>query len=93
MWARTDASIEGRQKLEVQLMLQPGMSVSGHIAFDGNGQPPTEFTGARIVLASSTQGSVLSGSAMGNIDADGKFVHQPRIERLRDKFRRRKGLA
>ena len=33
-----------------------------------------DLTGARIVLASSTQGSVLSGSAMGNIDADGKFL-------------------
>ena len=73
MWARADVAIDGRQKSDVQLMLQPGMTVSGRIAFDGTGQAPTDFSGARIVLASSTQGSVLSGSAMGNIDADGKF--------------------
>ena len=73
MWARAEVAVDGRQKSDVQLMLQPGMTVSGRIAFDGTGQAPTDFTGARVVLASSTQGSVLSGSAMGNVDADGKF--------------------
>ncbi len=72
-WAKADVAVEGRVKNEVSLALQPGMSVSGQIKFDGTGQAPTDFSTMRVILASTTQGSVLSGSALGQVDADGHF--------------------
>ena len=73
LWAKADVAVEGRLKNEVSLVLQPGMTVSGRIEFDGTAQPPTDFSQMRVLLASTTQGSVMSGSAFGQIDADGKF--------------------
>jgi hypothetical protein len=73
MWAKADVSVEGRTKNEVSLVLQPGMNVTGRIMFDGTGPAPTDLTQMRVLLSSATQGSVLSGSGMGNVDADGKF--------------------
>jgi len=72
-WAKSDVSVEGRGKNEISLPLQPGMSVSGQIKFDGTGPAPTDFTSMRVILASTTQGSVLSGSALGQVDAEGHF--------------------
>lgn len=73
MWAKTDVSVEGRTKNEIALMLQPGMSVAGKIAFDGTGDAPTDFSGMRVLLASTAQGSVMSGSSFTPIEADGHF--------------------
>ncbi len=72
-WAKADVSVEGRVNQDVSLALQPGMSVSGHIKFDGTGQAPTDLTSMRVTLASTTQGGVLSGSAVGQVDTDGNF--------------------
>lgn len=73
LWAKADVAVEGRMKNEVSLVLQPGMNVSGRVVFDGTGQAPTDFSQMRVLLASATQGSVLSGSSFGQVDADGKF--------------------
>ena len=72
MWAKTDVTVEGRARNEVSLVLQPGMSVTGRVAFDGTGQTPTDFSQMRVVLTSTSQG-VLGGSGMGRVDADGRF--------------------
>ncbi len=73
MWAKTDVAVEGRTKNDVALVLQSGMSVSGRIAFNGTGDVPTDFSQMRVLLASSTQGSVMSGSSFGQVEADGRF--------------------
>ncbi len=73
LWAKADVAVEGRTKTEVSLVLQAGMSVSGHVAFDGTGPAPTDFSQMRVLLASATQGSVLSGSSTASVDADGRF--------------------
>jgi len=41
MWAKAEVSVDGRTKSDVALVLQPGMTVSGRVAFDGTGEPPT----------------------------------------------------
>jgi hypothetical protein len=73
MWAKTDASVEGRTKNEVTLVLQNGMNVDGHIAFDGTGETPTDFSQMRVLLASTSQGGVMSGSSFAQVDAEGHF--------------------
>jgi hypothetical protein len=40
LWSMTDISIDGRNLTNVMLSLQPGMTVSGQIVFDGTAQQP-----------------------------------------------------
>jgi len=75
MWAKADAAVDGRTKTDVAMVLQPGMTVAGRIAFDGTGEVPTDFSQIRLILgtASTTAPGVISGTSMGSINADGTF--------------------
>jgi hypothetical protein len=75
MWAKADANVDGRSKTDVALVLQPGMAVSGRIAFEGTGEVPTDFSQIRLILgaASAAGQGAISGTSMGNINADGTF--------------------
>jgi hypothetical protein len=48
-WAIADLSVGG-QNASVTLTLQPGLSVSGRVVFDGSLAPPTDLTRIRISL-------------------------------------------
>ncbi len=75
MWAKADAAVDGRTKTDVAMVLQPGMTVAGRIAFDGTGEVPTDFSQIRLILgtASTTAPGVISGTSMGSVNADGTF--------------------
>ena len=75
MWAKADAAVDGRTKTDVALVLQPGMTVAGRIAFDGTGEIPTDFSQIRLILgtASSAGNGIISGTSMGTVNPDGTF--------------------
>jgi hypothetical protein len=71
MWASADLVVDGRQPVTVALTLEPSMTVSGRVAFDGTGAP-TDLTQIGILLTSADVNESTS-SAMGQVDADGRF--------------------
>jgi hypothetical protein len=78
LWATTDVTVDGRNVSNIVLTLQPGMSVSGRIAFEGTTQPPpADLTRLRIqfqpVVMPGTSGEI-SNSAAGRVDAEGRFT-------------------
>ena len=74
MWAQADITIDGRDA-SVALDLQPGMTISGRLVFEGSAPPPTNLTGYRIVLIPPGSGGNLgAGPAGGQVDADGRFT-------------------
>lgn len=76
LWATADVTVDGRNVSNVVLTLQPGMSVSGRIVFEGAAQPPTDLTRLRVNLAPvvtpGTPAEVASAAA-GRVDAEGRF--------------------
>jgi hypothetical protein len=78
MWASADVAVDGRNVANVVLSLQPGVAVSGRLAFDGaTQQPPADLSRLRVtlqpVVVPGTPGDVAS-SAAGRVEADGKFT-------------------
>jgi hypothetical protein len=73
MWASSDVSVDGRTPANVTLALQPGMTVSGKVAFDGAAQVPSDLTQIRLILSPASQVDSKGSSAMANVDADGRF--------------------
>jgi hypothetical protein len=73
LWAVADTTVD-RAPANVTLDLQPGMTVSGRVVFDGAGQPPSDLTQIRVVLSPArADGAASGGAAMAQVDADGKF--------------------
>lgn len=50
LWASADVSVEGRDVTDITLNLQPGMTLSGRVAFDGTNGAPADVTMARVNL-------------------------------------------
>jgi hypothetical protein len=78
LWATADVAVDGRNVSNVVLALQPGMTVSGRIAFDGTTmQPPTDLSRVRVNMSPvSTPGSSseVPAAAAGRVDAEGRFT-------------------
>ena len=78
LWSMMDVSIDGRNLTNVLLSLQPGMTVTGQIVFDGTTQqPPTDLTRARVTLMPFNPAPALRTvvtSAAGRVDAAGRFT-------------------
>lgn len=76
LWAMTDVFADGRNPASVTLNLQPGLSVSGKLAFDG-GVPPAGLSGLRLSLNPVGQGIVndlASGIRPVGVDIEGRFT-------------------
>jgi Carboxypeptidase regulatory-like domain len=78
LWSTMDISIDGRNLTNVMLSLQPGMTMSGQIVFDGTTQqPPADLTRARVNLtpvnASGPMREIASNTS-GRVDAAGRFT-------------------
>jgi hypothetical protein len=73
MWAMSDATVDGRQPVNVMLTLQSGMTITGKIAFDGSSPVPQNLTQVRVLLSPASVLDPKASSAMGSVDADGKF--------------------
>ena len=75
LWASADVTADGRGGTPVTLLLQPGVSVSGRLVFDGT--PPTDLTRVRLSLTATGDGvasELSSGIRPAGIDADGRFT-------------------
>lgn len=81
-WASADLSVNGVDIPDVVLRLQPGMSVSGKIVFDGSSAPPADVTKTRVSLTPPPAGSsplelaasMMLGGTLATVSADGTFV-------------------
>ena len=77
LWATADVTVDGRNVSNVVLTLQPGMSVSGRMVFEGTAEPPTDLTRLRVtlspVVAPGSPGEIAS-TASGRVDAEGRFT-------------------
>ncbi|MEI6246530.1 MAG: hypothetical protein WCQ64_15990, partial [Acidobacteriota bacterium] len=51
MWALSEVRIDGRNVANLSLTLQPGMSISGSVAFRGSKPAPTDLTRVRVAIA------------------------------------------
>jgi hypothetical protein len=78
LWAMTDVSVDGRDVANLVLTLQPGMTVSGRVAFEGTtAQPPTDLSRLRVSITPTDPAGAmrrLASSANGRVDASGKFT-------------------
>ena len=78
LWGTADITVDGRNVSNVVVMLQPGVQVTGRIAFEGSSlQPPADLTRLRVMLQPAvTPGSSpeLNNTANGRVEADGRFT-------------------
>ena len=75
LWASTDVTVDGRHMRDIQLILQPGITVSGRLAFEGAGQPPNTSRltlGLMPLSAGATADAAMAGPAP--VDASGDFA-------------------
>ena len=57
VWAMADVSVDGRDVANLVLTLQPGMTVSGRVAFKGStAQPPTDLSRLRVSITPADPG-------------------------------------
>jgi Carboxypeptidase regulatory-like domain len=83
LWASEDITVDGRDISDLALRLQPGMTVSGKLVFEGTTlQPPADLTRARITVAPPPSGvspmemamTLLSSMSPATTSADGTFA-------------------
>ena len=73
VWASADLVVDGRNVSNVMLSLQPGMTVSGQLQFEGAAPPPADLTRMRVTVMSADPGEGFGNSA-GRVDPSGRFV-------------------
>jgi uncharacterized protein (DUF2141 family) len=74
LWAMADVTVNGVDQ-SVGLMLQPGVTVSGKVVFDGMTlQPPASMTTMRVSMPAMQTSSVAIGVTPASVNADGTFV-------------------
>jgi protocatechuate 3,4-dioxygenase beta subunit len=77
LWAMTDVAVDGRDVQNLVLTLQPGMTVSGRITFEGTSTVPADLTRLRVNVSPvnfpGAAGEVASNVA-GRVDATGRFT-------------------
>ena len=62
LWASTDVAVNGQDISDIQLVLQPGMTVAGRVEFRGDGAPPTDMSGVRLSLSPRPQQNIGPGA-------------------------------
>ena len=77
LWASTEVSVDGTDQSDIALRLQPGMTISGRIAFDGSVlQPPADLAKVTIRLTAAPNPSGVTVSVnvpSAPASADGTF--------------------
>ncbi|ODS59028.1 MAG: hypothetical protein ABS36_02425 [Acidobacteria bacterium SCN 69-37] len=75
LWAVTDLSVNGQPLPDIVLTLQPGMTISGQVRFEGTATPPADLSVVRIALASrGAQAFEMGGLPPVTADANGRFA-------------------
>jgi hypothetical protein len=74
LWAAADVSVGGQPLPDMVLNLQPGMTVSGRVRFEGSGQAPDDLTIVRVSLSSrGPQTFEIGGLPPVQAEASGSF--------------------
>ncbi len=75
LWASLDVTVSGQDLAGLALTLQPGMTVSGRIAFDASASaPPSDLSRARVNLVPQGEQMFDTGSVPpAQVDASGHF--------------------
>lgn len=75
-WAAGDVTVDGRDVTNVALALQPGMTATGRVVFQGTSlAQPTDLTRIRVnVIPADVTSRDPGGPVGGRVDASGKFV-------------------
>lgn len=76
LWGSADISVSGQDVTNVTVSLQPGMTISGRVSFEGSiALPPTDLTRVRVSLQArgSQPGGDLGGLPQATVDATGNF--------------------
>ena len=69
-----DVNVDGRDIAELNLNLQPGMTISGRVAFDGTSSQPPDMTGVRVNLRPLDSQIGVAGPMGAQVDATGNFT-------------------
>ena len=75
LWAAAEVTMAG-QDLDVSLVLQPGIQVSGRVVFEGAQPTPADLQAMTLFLMAPGSGGSLTsgGGAGGKVDAEGRFT-------------------
>jgi carboxypeptidase family protein len=73
-WATADLFIDGQSQPEVALSLQPGLTVSGRVGFEGRTSPPDPSRLGITLVPVLSAGQVSLGTAPARVDAGGRFT-------------------
>ena len=77
LWASADVTIGGQSVNDLVLTLQPGMTMTGRIVFEGSSiPPPTDLTRVRVNLVprGQQQGFEMGGVPPAQVDNTGRFT-------------------
>jgi hypothetical protein len=76
LWASADVSVNGQDVSNVPLILQPGMTVSGRVEFQGmTAQPPPDLTRVRVsLMPRGPQTFEIANVPPAEVDALGRFT-------------------
>ena len=76
LWASTDVSVSGRDISDIQLVLQPGMTVGGRVEFRGlSAAAPTDLSAVRVTLSPRAQQNMGGGATpVAVVDEFGRFT-------------------
>jgi hypothetical protein len=79
LWAQQDVTVRGEDVTGLSLALQPALSVSGRLVFDGTTPPPPDLSKIRVSLGpapttGTTTTTITMGGAPPEINADGTFT-------------------
>jgi hypothetical protein len=76
LWARVNLAVDGRDQDNIDVRLQPGMAVSGRVAFDGvTIKPPDDLSRVRVSLqVVSTPQTVSISTPASPVNGDGSFT-------------------
>ncbi|HEY7474485.1 MAG TPA: hypothetical protein VH679_05700, partial [Vicinamibacterales bacterium] len=73
-YGMADVDVDG-QDLNVPLDLQPAMTITGRLVFDGTLPRPDDFTGVRgFLLPPNSGGNLGAGPPGGQVDKEGRFA-------------------
>jgi hypothetical protein len=73
-WASADVTLTGGAAPPVALVLQPGVTVSGRVAFDGTGETPADLSSFRVTLTAADPADPGLSTSLTQVAADGRFT-------------------
>jgi protocatechuate 3,4-dioxygenase beta subunit len=77
LWASTEVSVDGRNVSDLVLTLQPGITLSGRLVFEGTTPMPSDLSRVRVAASPADTIGPARGialSAAGVADANGRFT-------------------